>query len=55
LQGDIISFVEQSGNDRRQLIEQIAGIDIYEDKKQKTLNELEKSRRKIKGSPNSYF
>jgi chromosome segregation protein len=38
LQGDIISFVEQSGSDRRQLIEQIAGIDIYEDKKQKTLN-----------------
>jgi chromosome segregation protein len=48
LQGDIVSFVEQSGNDRRQLIEQIAGIDIYEDKKQKTLNELKKVEDKLK-------
>ncbi|MFT4309651.1 MAG: chromosome segregation protein SMC [Candidatus Woesearchaeota archaeon] len=48
LQGDIVSFVEQSGNDRRLLVEEIAGIDIYEDKKQKTLNELRKVEEKLK-------
>ena len=48
LQGDIVSFVEQSGGERRQIIEQIAGIDIYEEKKQKTMNELTKVEAKLK-------
>ena len=42
LQGDIIRFVEMSSEERRMLIEEIAGISIYEDKKNKALNELQK-------------
>jgi chromosome segregation protein len=40
LQGDIIRFVEMSTVERRQIVEEIAGIGAYEDKKQKALNEL---------------
>ena len=42
LQGDIIKLVEANPIDRRIIIEEIAGISIYEDKKQKAINELEK-------------
>ncbi|MFH0979019.1 MAG: chromosome segregation protein SMC [Candidatus Woesearchaeota archaeon] len=42
LQGDIVRFVEMSTIERRMIIEEIAGIGIYEDKKQKALKELEK-------------
>ncbi len=42
LQGDIIRFVEMSPIERRGLVEEITGISIYEDKKQKALNELQK-------------
>ncbi len=41
LQGDIVRFVEQPPQERRQLIEEISGISIYEDKKQKALRELD--------------
>lgn len=40
LQGDIIRFVEMSSIERRGLVEEIAGISIYEEKKQKAMNEL---------------
>ncbi len=42
LQGDIIKFVEMHPEERRMLIEEIAGISIYEEKKHKALLELEK-------------
>ena len=42
LQGDIVSFMEMKPEERRELIEEISGISIYEDKKQKAMNELEK-------------
>ena len=42
LQGDIEKFVEMHPQDRRVLIEDIAGISIYEEKKHKALLELEK-------------
>ncbi len=42
LQGDIVRFVEMSTNDRRLVIEDIAGIGVYEEKKKKALKELEK-------------
>ncbi|MCF7866621.1 AAA family ATPase, partial [Candidatus Woesearchaeota archaeon] len=42
LQGDIIRLVEMSGNERRQIVEEIAGISVYEEKKQKALRELER-------------
>ncbi|MBI5072493.1 chromosome segregation protein SMC [Candidatus Woesearchaeota archaeon] len=47
LQGDIIRLVEMSSIERRQIIEDIAGIGVYEEKKQKTLNELEKVDQKL--------
>jgi chromosome segregation protein len=48
LQGDIVSFTEMPSIERRMLIEDIAGIGIYEEKKQKALNELERVGEKIK-------
>ncbi|MEM3374634.1 MAG: chromosome segregation protein SMC [Candidatus Woesearchaeota archaeon] len=48
LQGDIVRIVEMSPIERRQIIEEIAGISIYEEKKQKALNELNKVEEKLK-------
>ena len=42
LQGDIIRFMEMASEERREVIEEISGIGIYEDKKHKAMNELEK-------------
>lgn len=48
LQGDINDFVEMSPLNRRALVEEIAGISVYEDKKQKALLELQKVDERIK-------
>lgn len=40
LQGDIVRFVEMSSEESRQVIEEAAGISVYEDKKQKAMTEL---------------
>ena len=42
LQGDIVSLAEMKPIERRTVIEEIAGIAMYEEKKQKCLNELQK-------------
>ncbi|MFH1134173.1 MAG: chromosome segregation protein SMC [Nanoarchaeota archaeon] len=42
LQGDIVKFVEMSTEDRRRVLEEIAGISVYEEKKAKALRELER-------------
>ncbi len=42
LQGDIVHFMEMHPEERRQLIEEISGISVYEDRKQKAMNELTK-------------
>ena len=42
LQGDIVKFVEMGVVERRAIIEDIAGIGAYEEKKQRSLRELEK-------------
>jgi chromosome segregation protein len=47
LQGDIIRLVEMSPIERRQMIEEIAGISVYEEKKQQALNELMKVDEKL--------
>ncbi|MEM4368839.1 MAG: chromosome segregation protein SMC [Candidatus Woesearchaeota archaeon] len=47
LQGDIVRFVEMSPIERRQLVEDIAGIGIYEEKKAQALNELAKVEEKL--------
>ncbi len=44
LQGDITQFTQMKGDERRGVIEEISGISVYEDKKQKAMNELEKVR-----------
>ncbi|MFC1727963.1 chromosome segregation protein SMC [Nanoarchaeota archaeon] len=48
LQGDIVRFCEMASETRRELIEEISGISVYEDKKQKAINELEKVEEKLK-------
>ncbi len=47
LQGDIIRLVEMSSMERRQIVEEIAGISVYEEKKQQALNELAKVDEKL--------
>ena len=47
LQGDIIRLVEMSSIERRQIVEEIAGISVYEEKKQKALSELQKVEEKL--------
>ena len=42
LQGDITRFVSMSPLERRRIIEQISDVSIYEDKKHKATNELNK-------------
>jgi len=48
LQGEIDSFVKMPSEQRRELIEEVAGISIYEMRKQKALSELEKTEQKLK-------
>ena len=48
LQGDIIRFCEMSATERRLLIEEISGISLYEEKKQKALNQLNKVEERLK-------
>ncbi|MEK6916242.1 MAG: chromosome segregation protein SMC [Nanoarchaeota archaeon] len=50
LQGDIIRIVEMTPLERRKIIEEIAGISIYEEKKHKAMNELNKVEEKLKES-----
>jgi chromosome segregation protein len=48
LQGDIIKLIDMTPSERRQIIEEIAGISVYEDKRQKALNELERVAGRLK-------
>ncbi|MEM3113507.1 MAG: chromosome segregation SMC family protein [Candidatus Pacearchaeota archaeon] len=48
LQGNIAHFVKMRGEERREIIEEIAGISIYESRKQKALHEIEKTEQKLK-------
>ncbi len=48
LQGDITKFVEMHPDERRELIGEIAGISVYEEKKHKALLELQKVDEKLK-------
>ena len=47
MQGDITRLIEMNPVDRRQLIEEIAGIGVYEEKKEQALKELGKVEEKI--------
>jgi chromosome segregation protein len=48
LQGEIQSLVKATAEDRRKVLEDVAGISIYETRKEKSLRELEKTDEKIK-------
>jgi len=48
LQGDVINFCNMSTNSRREIVEEISGISVYEDKKNKALRDLEKVEENIK-------
>ncbi len=48
LQGDISSFITMSGKDKRKLIEEIAGIGVYERKKESAIRELDKVETKLR-------
>ncbi len=47
LQGDIVKFVEMPPDERRKIIEEISGISIYEEKKKKAENELNRVEQKL--------
>ncbi len=47
LQGEIIRLIEMTPLERRQMLEQIAGLSIYEDKKEKALRELQRVEEKM--------
>jgi len=48
LQGEIERFVKIPSEDRRKIIEEVAGISVYEMRKHKSLRELEKTDEKLK-------
>jgi len=48
LQGDIVKFVEMHPNERRELIGEIAGISVYEEKRHKAILELDKVDERLK-------
>ena len=48
LQGGISRLVKMHSDERREIIEEVAGISIYESRKQKSLNEIEKTEQKLK-------
>ncbi|MBI4447520.1 chromosome segregation protein SMC [Candidatus Woesearchaeota archaeon] len=47
LQGDIVQFTEMKPVEKRELVEEVAGISMYEEKKEKSLHELEKVQAKL--------
>ena len=48
LQGQISHLVKMSPEERREIIEEISGISIYEIRKQKSIKEIEKTEQKLK-------
>ncbi len=48
LQGEIGSLIKISSEERRKIIEEVAGISFYELRKEKSLKELEKTEEKLK-------
>ena len=48
LQGQIARLVKMSPDERREIVEEIAGISIYETRKQKSLKEIDKTEQKLK-------
>jgi chromosome segregation protein len=48
LQGEIMDTVRMSSDDRRKIIEEVSGISVYEQRKEKSLSELEKTSSRLR-------
>jgi len=48
LQGEISNFINMHPEEKRQVIEEIAGISIYETRKEKSIRELEKTEERLR-------
>lgn len=48
LQDEVARFVEMNAEERRKIIEEVAGIAVYEERKEKSMHELEKTEEKMK-------
>lgn len=48
LQGGIQNIVRMHGDERRKIIEEVAGISVYEQRKERSIHELEKTEEKLK-------
>jgi len=48
LQGEIMRFVKMPADERRKVIEEVAGISVYEMRKTKSLRELDRTHEKLK-------
>ncbi len=48
LQGEIASFVKMHSDERRKIVEEVAGISVYEVRKHRSLKELERTEEKLK-------
>lgn len=48
LQGEIMRFVKMPADERRKVIEEVAGISVYEMRKAKSLKELDRTNEKLK-------
>ncbi|MFH1359195.1 MAG: chromosome segregation SMC family protein, partial [archaeon] len=48
LQGEIEKFVKMPADERRKVLEEVAGISVYEMRKEKSLRELDKTHEKLK-------
>lgn len=48
LQGEIQSLVKATSEERRRILEDVAGISVYESRKERSLKELEKTEEKLK-------
>ena len=48
LQGEIQRFIKMNSEERRKIIEEVAGISVYEMRKEKSLKELEKTHEKLR-------
>ena len=47
LQGDVVHFMSMKSTDRREIIEEVAGISVFEEKKQKAMNEMSRVQEKL--------
>lgn len=48
LQGEIMDVIRMNAEERRKVVEEVAGISVYESRKTRSLRELEKSEEKLK-------